>query len=139
MKAEQTSLPMPEGLSGRKFIRRPDLSAFVREHFFIKQETPYLMVFLTYRTGRHSVADTAGPKDKESWQKLLSDDQLPLFNTLREWRAELAKQKGIPPYLICTNRQFAQIVNERPTTLAGLRIVTTTRPTTATTTLVSAW
>jgi len=92
----------------------------LREHFFINQETPYLVVFLTYRTGRHSVADTVGPKDKESWRKLLSNDQLPLFDTLREWRAELSKQKGIPPYLICTNRQFAQIVNERPQTLASL-------------------
>ena len=33
---------------------------------------------------------------------------------------ERAKQTGIPAYVICNNRQLAEVVNARPTTLAAL-------------------
>jgi superfamily II DNA helicase RecQ len=45
---------------------------------------------------------------------------MPLFDTLRTWRSERAKQDGVPPYIICTNQQLAQMVATRPDTLAGL-------------------
>lgn len=105
-----------------------DLHAFIkdkevlsaREHFFIKQETPYLVVFLTYLPGTGDQPKAPGGAKAESWRELLTDAQLPLFNTLREWRSERAKQEGVPPYIICTNQQLAQMVAARPESLAGL-------------------
>jgi ATP-dependent DNA helicase RecQ len=50
----------------------------------------------------------------------LTETDWPLFNTLRNWRSERAKQEGIPPYVICNNRHLAEIVKARPQTLAAL-------------------
>jgi ATP-dependent DNA helicase RecQ len=101
----------------QEFIKDKEILS-VREHFFIKHETPYLVIFITYLPGDRDIAPDK--KQKDSWKDLLSDDQLPLFDALRDWRAERAKQEGVPPYIICNNRQLAQIVATRPTTLAGL-------------------
>ena len=62
----------------------------------------------------------AGQKRDESWRDLLSEVDWPLFNALRGWRGDRAKKEGIPPYVICNNRQLAELVKARPTTLAGL-------------------
>ena len=43
-----------------------------------------------------------------------------LFNTIREWRTERAKQDGIPPYVICTNIEIAHMVKNRPRSLNKL-------------------
>jgi len=101
----------------QEFIKDKEILS-AREYFFLKHETPYLVVFITYLPGDRDLA--SGKKQKDSWKNLLSDDQLPLFDALRDWRAERAKQEGVPPYIICNNRQLAQIVANRPKTLAGL-------------------
>lgn len=101
----------------QEFIKDKEILA-VREHFFIKHETPYLVVFITYLPGNRDIA--SGKKQHDSWRDRLADDQVALFNTLRNWRAERAKQEGVPPYIICNNRQLAQIAATRPSTLDGL-------------------
>ena len=50
----------------------------------------------------------------------MAETDLPLFNALRGWRAERAKRDGVPPYLICTNKQLAAMVNARPGSLTRL-------------------
>ena len=35
-------------------------------------------------------------KGNEEWRKLLDDDSMPLFNTLRQWRGEKSKKDGCP-------------------------------------------
>ena len=96
----------------------------LRDHFFVHNEKPYLAVVVVYDpvaepTGKGKGATRRGSRD-ESWRTLLSDEQMPLFDTLRSWRAEQSKQEGIPPYVICNNRQLAQIVAARPQTLSAL-------------------
>ena len=49
-----------------------------------------------------------------------SEADWPLFNTLRDWRSERAKQDGVPSYVISNNRQPAEVVKARPATLAAL-------------------
>ncbi len=100
----------------QEFIKDKEVLS-AREHFFVKHETPYLAVFLTYLPGERDIA--SAKKQKESWKELISDDQLPLFNTLRDWRAERAKQDGVSVYIICNNRQLAEIVVNHPTSLSG--------------------
>ena len=36
-----------------------------------------------------------------------------LFQALRDWRNERSRREGIPPYLICTNKQTAEMVARR--------------------------
>ncbi len=101
----------------QKFIKDKDVLS-VREHFFLKHNTPYLILVVTYLPGTGDIV-SAGKK-KETWRESLSNEQLPLFDALREWRTERAKQDGVPPYVICTNQQLADMVAARPDSLAGL-------------------
>lgn len=44
----------------------------------------------------------------------LSESERAQFNDLREWRASIAHQEGVPPFLVLTNRQLVAIVRGRP-------------------------
>lgn len=95
----------------------------LREYFFIRNETPYLAVVVTYEpvlepTKSKKVGETR--QRDESWRELLSDEQMPLFDSLRSWRAERCKKEGIPPYVICNNKELTQIVAARPQSLSAL-------------------
>ena len=94
----------------------------LREHFFMRNETPYMAIVVTYEPVRE-VAQTSrsgGRQRDESWRELLTDKDMPLFNALRSWRAERCKAEGIPPYVICTNKELAAIAARRPQTLSAL-------------------
>ena len=95
----------------------------LREHFFVKHEMPYLAVVVTYDLPRPAAAPaTAGSQAPQegAWRDLVTAEDLPLFNTVRDWRAERSKRDGVPPYVICTNRQAAAMVKARPQSLAKL-------------------
>lgn len=95
----------------------------IKDHFFVKDDVPYLALVVCYRAPAAPPAAStpkAGQKRDESWRDLLSEVDWPLFNALRGWRGDRAKKEGIPPYVICNNRQLAELVKARPTTLAGL-------------------
>ncbi len=93
----------------------------VRDHFFVKDETPFLAAVITYNLLRPepevSNDQHAGKnrqKEREAWRAVLEEEDWPLFNTLRDWRNGQAKEEGIPPYVIATNRQLADIAHLRP-------------------------
>ncbi|MEL7285861.1 MAG: HRDC domain-containing protein, partial [Pseudomonadota bacterium] len=44
----------------------------------------------------------------------LSDRDRELFELLRNWRVEMAKTKGVPPYVIFHDKTLATIATERP-------------------------
>jgi formylglycine-generating enzyme required for sulfatase activity len=95
----------------------------IRDHFFVKDDVPYLVLVVRYRAAvLPAPAATAKSEQSrdESWRELLTEADLPLFETLRTWRSERCKQEGIPPYVICNNRQLAEVVKTRPPTLAAL-------------------
>jgi ATP-dependent DNA helicase RecQ len=50
----------------------------------------------------------------------LTPTDLVLFDRLRGVRLELARRRGVPPYVICHDRTLAEIAMRRPTTLAEL-------------------
>lgn len=71
----------------------------IDNHFFVKEEVPYLVLVVRYRTlVLPAPADTGRSKKRrdDSWRELLTEDDWPLFNTLRSWRGEHAKKEGIP-------------------------------------------
>ncbi len=99
----------------------------LREYFFIRNEIPYLAVVVLYEPVKQteSVQAKKGKeftenKRDESWRSLLTYEQMPMFDTLRSWRSERCKQEGVPPYVICNNKQLARIVNSSPQSLAAL-------------------
>ena len=106
----------------QEFLKSKEVHA-IRDHFFVRDGTPYLAVLVTY--GLRLAATPVEPPEKaqgrdHSWRSQVSEADLPLFNALRDWRAERAKRDGIPPYMICTNKQLAAMVNARPGSLSRL-------------------
>jgi DNA helicase-2/ATP-dependent DNA helicase PcrA len=51
------------------------------------------------------------------------DDADPVFAALRDWRTTIARDEGMPAYVIAHDSTLAAIAAARPTTLAGLRRV----------------
>ena len=83
--------------------------------------------------GDHKVTLRANPETRRTRVKsrtagaaLASDlsarDEM-LFQSLRSWRLETAKARGVPPYVIFHDRTLALIAQERPTSVAALRDV----------------
>lgn len=107
----------------RAFVKDRQVCA-VRDHFFVKDNTPYLAVVVTYRVApppNVPATSEAEPKEKSpSWRDLLDPEDYPLFNALRDWRMERSKEDGVPPYIICTNKELAALVKARPQRLAQL-------------------
>jgi len=60
-------------------------------------------------------------KAKVDYRKILSEDDFASYVKLRELRKELAEQAGVPPYVVFTNEQLADIVRGCLTTKASLQ------------------
>lgn len=107
------------------FLADKELVA-LKDHFFVYDGRPYMSVVLTYRSSVRSAASNNATQadtkraQRETWRELLEPGDLPVFNTLREWRGERAKAEGVPRYVICTNRQLAEVVRRRPHTAKEL-------------------
>jgi len=89
--------PLRNFLADKELIRS-------RDHFFTDRGQHYLTMVLTYsyaaiRPTRRPVRRSKA-SDRDSWRSLLGSSDLPLFNTLREWRGQRARDEGIPPYVI---------------------------------------
>lgn len=99
----------------------------IRDHFFSENGAHYWSIMLCYKpapalSGSIKPISKTKPK-KDDYRHLLTDESMPLFNYLREWRNERAKQMGKPPYIICNNKELAQIASMRPTQLNQLAAI----------------
>jgi superfamily II DNA helicase RecQ len=95
-------------------------------HFFERKNEYFWTVLVEYRLAVTAAAGPIGKPEKskdERYKELLTDNDWPLFNRLREWRAERSKAEGVPPYIICTNTQLAKITVMRPSSLNALQSI----------------
>ena len=109
----------------REFLKAKEVFG-IREHFFMRNEVPYLAVLVTY--GLQPIPTSVAVEEKGSgrgagWRPPVSEADLPLWNALRDWRTERAKRDGVPTYMIATNRQLAAMVERRPGSLSALAAV----------------
>ncbi len=92
--------------------------------FFVKDGLPHWTMLVRYTIrDRLEAAPVKGAKsgsEKEDWRKRLDKADWGLFNRLREWRAAQARDEGVPPYLIFTNKQLTELVLARPESLAAI-------------------
>lgn len=98
----------------------------IHDHAFTHQGMPYLTLVVVYNPAA-GVNENPMPTGKnhanardENWRKILSDADIPLFNTLREWRSGKGREEGVPTYFVCTNKQLADIVHFRPDSMTAL-------------------
>lgn len=103
-----------------EFVKDKEIIS-IRDYFFVRDGVPYLVIITTYRLRPvFEERIESGKGRKENWRNLIGDGDLPLFNTLRNWRSERCKKDGVPPYVICTNEQLAMMVKNRPQSLNKL-------------------
>lgn len=104
-----------------EFLRDKELIS-VSDYIFTRNEIPYLTLVLKYFPYRTEVNPTERnhKQNDDDWRKMLSEEQMGLFNLLRDWRSKRCKKEGVPPYVILNNRQLALLVQARPQSLADL-------------------
>ena len=104
----------------RFFEDRDALTA--TEHLMVCEGQPWLVVFVTYRD-EDRAGVRGGEKRRPDPTAGLDDEQRRLYEGLRTWRNHRANDEGIVSYMICTNRQLADIVRLRPKSLDALQKV----------------
>ena len=67
--------------------------------------------------------DTIKEARKDKYSSILTEESRPLFNILRQWRNERAKNDKMPPYVLFTNKELAEIALKKPETLVSLSTV----------------
>ncbi|MEW6742098.1 MAG: HRDC domain-containing protein [Planctomycetota bacterium] len=95
----------------------------VREHFFQVDGVPHVALLVCYRAASRPEVVKRGVQDSgadHGYKQLLHDEDWPLFQTLRVWRGEVARRKGVPPYVVFTNAQLALITRSRPDSKTAL-------------------
>jgi len=103
------------------FITDKEVIEFT-EHFFIHEKTPYLAVLLAYRD--IAIDEARKGVQRQDPRKELDEREREAYDALRAWRAVKAKEEGIPPYMIASNKQIAKMVKLRAATktdLAGVK------------------
>lgn len=105
-----------------EFTRSQDVLTF-REHFFRVSDVPHLACVVTYQDPVVAISSsqvTRNFKESRHSDKRpdptsgLNEADRVLFNTLREWRSERAREEAVPPYVILTNRELLAIIDQRP-------------------------
>ena len=105
----------------REFLKDKEVIS-IRDHFFIRNEVPYLTAVIRYFPFRQEADPAMAPQGKrdEAWRELITESDTGLFNLLREWRSKRSRQEGVPPYILFTNKQLAQVIKSNPASLAAL-------------------
>lgn len=100
----------------REFIKDKEILS-LRDYFFNRHDVPYLAVVVSYNLPPAASVTAQEPtktgRREETWRELLTPEDVPIFQALRDWRNERSRREGMPPYLICTNRQLAEMAHQR--------------------------
>ena len=95
--------------------------ASIKEYFFRESGRCYFTFVVDYEAKEIQDASKSPIKKfDESWRNILSEEDMGVFNVLKDWRRRVCEKEGIPPYIAFTNNQLAMIVKKRPQTLDAL-------------------
>jgi superfamily II DNA helicase RecQ len=103
-----------------------------REHFYVHQHTPTMVLLIEYRTFKNNPKPKLStPRKKISGRRLEDDSELnvlpakdqALYEHLRAWRKQVAIEQGISVINILHNAHLLEIVRRKPTTKTGLQSI----------------
>ena len=96
-----------------------------KSEFFERKNRPYWSIMLEYHPLNYSevLGASKAKTDRGGYKSILSEDDWPLFEKLREWRKEKSNEEGVPPFIIFSNAQLAKIAATCPTSLNGLQAI----------------
>lgn len=93
----------------------------VSDHFFVHERRPVWAVMVMYRDVAELGTRRPDRDFRKDWRVEPDEPGRKLYDELRSWRGRTAKREGMPPYLICNNRQLAALAAKRPASLAAVR------------------
>ena len=93
----------------------------VKDYLIEEGGKKFLAVVITFSVKEQR--ELIGAKNvgqSKDWEKLINVDNQPLFEALKNWRRDESKRQGLPPFIIFTNKQLADITVMGPKTLNHL-------------------
>ena len=114
----------------RQLVAAGLLHADLAEHGALKltdEARPVLKGEQTIQLRRHVAKKSAARPKKGSTAAMVADlspEAATLFETLRQWRADTAREQGVPAYVILHDRTLKELAEMRPTTRGHLATVT---------------
>jgi superfamily II DNA helicase RecQ len=95
------------------FLRHSDVVA-VEKQFVPCNGESYYSFLVEYEKAAGDIQDQ-DRKERTDYKKVLPEDKFACFAALRELRAKLSREGGIPPYLVFTNDMAEKMVRlEKP-------------------------
>lgn len=100
----------------------------VVEHFFHHAGLPHLLLVVhvrqpAVRSGEHRRPGAGAVRSEDDARQQLDAEARVLYERLVAWRIASATAEGVPPYVVATNRQLAQVAQVRPRSLTALRTI----------------
>ncbi len=114
----------------RQLVAAGLLHADLAEHGALKltdEARPVLKGEQAIQLRRHVAKKSAARPKKGSTAAMVADlspEAATLFETLRQWRADTAREQGVPAYVILHDRTLKELAEMRPTTRGHLAMVT---------------
>lgn len=113
--------------SGNENIEN-ELNLFLRSHKIVNVRTEFILkdeplwCFLVEYVPALDSSDLSAKSlgKKIDYMKILTQEQFQIFSNLREKRKILAEEEKVPPYVIFTDEQLAEISKLHPKTLNEL-------------------
>lgn len=90
------------------------------EHLVVRDGVPVLALVVRWRD---APSDGRADYPRKDWRAELDPTGQKAYDALRDWRSRVSKRDGLPPYLIFTNRELAEVATRRPTSLKALQEV----------------
>ena len=92
----------------------------VSDHFFTHAGIPCLTLLVRYREEDGNKKNQKIRRRTYSIRELDSGEKA-LYDLLSKWRRERSRSEGIPPYMICNNRQLVELVQKKTVSLSALK------------------
>ncbi len=92
----------------------------VVEHFFHHAQQPHLLLVVHLRPPADERKPSRRKKKRSGHRETLTPEEIELYDRLRVWRNARARAEGVPPFVIMTNKQVAEIARWRPGNIAAL-------------------
>ncbi len=89
--------------------------------FFTDKGKFYWSILIGYEA--YNTDNAPKEKDKQTLIPTLTDEEKELYDKLKQWRKHKAQAKGFPVYLLATNNQLLQMVQQKVTTKNSLQAI----------------
>lgn len=92
----------------------------------IKEEINYWSVLIFYNEKTVKITHDDQDKSKSNLNTIEqpSEEELVIYNKLKEWRSEKARELQLPPYMVFHNSHLMSIARYKPFNLADLEQIT---------------